>query len=51
MKALSLTIQKIWSMLKFLQTDRRTGQKPDASNLSIQGHKNDRTQHELDYLQ
>ena len=31
MKALSLTVQKIWPMLKFLQTDRqtdrRTGQK------------------------
>jgi hypothetical protein len=24
MKALSLTVQKIWPMLKFLQTDRQT---------------------------
>jgi hypothetical protein len=27
MKALSLAIQKIWPMLKFLQIDRQTGQK------------------------
>jgi hypothetical protein len=44
MKALSLTIQKIWPMFKFLQTDkhtdRRTGQKLYAPDLSIQGHKN-----------
>jgi hypothetical protein len=44
MKSLSLTIQKIWSMLKFLQTDKqtdgRTGQKLYAPDLSIQGHKN-----------
>jgi hypothetical protein len=38
MKALSLTIQKIWHMLKF-QTDRQTGQKLYAPDLSIQGHK------------
>jgi hypothetical protein len=42
MKDLSLTIQKIWSMLNFLQTDkqtdRRTGQKLYAPNLSIRGH-------------
>jgi hypothetical protein len=50
MKALSLAIQKIWPMLKFLQTykqtdrdrqmDRRTGQKQYAPDLSIRGHKN-----------
>jgi hypothetical protein len=43
MKALSFTIQKIWPMLKFLQTnkqtDRRTGQKLYAPDLSIRGHK------------
>jgi hypothetical protein len=40
MKALSLTIQKIWPMLKFLQADRQTGQKLYAPDLSIRGHKN-----------
>jgi hypothetical protein len=44
MKALSLAIQKICPMLKFLQTDkqtdRRTGQKLYAPDLSIRGHKN-----------
>jgi hypothetical protein len=42
MKALPLTSQKIWPMLKFFadrQTDRRTGQKLYAPDLSIQGHK------------
>jgi hypothetical protein len=39
MKALSLAIQKIWPMLKFLQTERRTGQKLYAPDLSIRGHK------------
>jgi hypothetical protein len=33
---ISLTIQKIWPMLKFLQT----GQKLYPPDLSIQGHKN-----------
>jgi hypothetical protein len=39
MKSLSLIIQKIWPMLKFLQTNRRTGQKLYAPDLSIRGHK------------
>jgi hypothetical protein len=43
MKAISLAIQKIRPMLKFLQTDRqtnrRTGQKLYAPYLSIRGHK------------
>jgi hypothetical protein len=43
-KALSLAIQTIWPMLKFLQTDkqtdRRTGQKLYAPDLSIRWHKN-----------
>jgi hypothetical protein len=34
MKALSITIQKIWPMLKFLQTDRQTDQKLYAPDLS-----------------
>jgi hypothetical protein len=40
MKALSLAIQKIWPMLKFFHTDRRTGQKLYAPDLLIWGHKN-----------
>jgi hypothetical protein len=44
MKALSLTIQKMRPMWKFLQTDRQTdrwtGQKLYAPDLSIQEHKN-----------
>ena len=39
MKAPSLIIQKIWPMLKFLQTDRQTVQKLYAPDLSIRGHK------------
>jgi hypothetical protein len=39
MKAISLPIQKIGPMLKFLQTDRQTGQKLYAPDLSIRGHK------------
>jgi hypothetical protein len=31
---------KIWPMLTFLQTDRRTGQTLYAPDLSIRGHKN-----------
>jgi hypothetical protein len=39
-KALSCTIQKIWpNSLKFLQTNRRTGQKLYALDFSIRGHK------------
>jgi hypothetical protein len=37
MKALTLTIQKIKPMIKFLQTDRPKTISPD---LSIRGHKN-----------
>jgi hypothetical protein len=43
MKALSLAIQKIWPMLKFSQTDRKTNRRTDqklyAPDLSIWGHK------------
>jgi hypothetical protein len=42
MKSLSLAIQKIWPMLKVFadrQTDRRSGQKLYAPDLSIRGHK------------
>ena len=48
MKALSLTIQKLWPMSKFLWTnkgtdgrqDKKTGQKLYAPDVSMQGHKN-----------
>jgi hypothetical protein len=40
MNALSLAIQKIWPMLKFLETDRRRDQKLYAHDLSIRGHRN-----------
>ena len=39
-KALTLTSQKIWSMLKVFvdkQTDKRTSQKPNATDLLMRG--------------
>jgi hypothetical protein len=40
MKALSIAIQKIWPMLKFLQTDKQTDRpKTICPDLSIRGHK------------
>ena len=50
MKAVSLTFQKLWPMLRFfadkwtntqtdIQMDKQTGQKLYAPNLSMWGHK------------
>ena len=37
---LTLTNQMIWPMKKFSQTNKRTGQKLHAPDLSMLGHKN-----------
>ena len=39
MLAITLTNQKIWPLYMFLRTNKQTGQKLYAPNLSMRGHK------------
>ena len=45
MKALSFTIQKVWPLYNFLQTNKQTGHKLHAPHVSMQGHKTETHTH------